>query len=650
MADRLVYQNPVFPRDFPDPFVLKYRGEYWAYCTGYQTDGRVFGILRSRDLVNWQEMGSAMEPLPGSHSCYWAPEVTYDNGRFYLYYSVGDEEMMHIRVATAIEPAGPFIDQGVRLTQEPFAIDAHAFTAPNGTRYLFYATDFLAHDRIGTGTVMARLLDPFTLAGQPRPVSRARHDWQIYDPQRAEKAGVRWHTLEGPFVLERKGIYYQMFSGGNWQNPSYGVSYATTRDLETPDEWAQACDGERVLPILRTIPGQVLGPGHNSVVRGPDNRQFYCVYHRWGNGAGRQLAVDPLDWAGERMLVLGPSHTPQAGPLAPTFADYFDRPEWDEAWSTRGRWRISSGIATAEVGREEIAKLAYDVGELPFVMEVSARGEGEGGGSYGLILERQGAPLLALHLSPDSDRALVLWADGRAEPLSLTSDFRWDVFHLIRAEIDGRRVAVHLDERVIAAGDLSQTPTNVSLFAEAMPASFSGFALTAGWQDCFDGPDGRPASDWASDQPATWAIRARQLIFNGPGQSFLWREPYLAAYELVVNARLNGEDGVYGIAPVLAAGGRGPLLTVERAAAGWVARWRDDDHHSSRPRDFPLPAAFDPFEYQQFRFRKEAGWMRIQWEQHEIASLPVTTAATAVGLYADTTAAFDMARVTAISL
>ena len=92
------------------------------------------------------------------------------------------------------------------------------------------------------------------------------------------------------------------------------------------------------------------------------------------------------------------------------------------------------------------------------------------------------------------------------------------------------------------------------------------------------------------------------------------------------------------------------MLTVERAAAGWIARWRDGEHHSSRPQDFPLPAAFDPFEYQQFRFRKEAGWMRIQWEQHEIASLPVTTAATAVGLYADTTAAFDMARVTAISL
>src|SRR5690606_15623486 len=109
--------------------------------------------------------------------------------------------------------------------------------------------------------------------------------------------------------------YYQMFSGGNWQNPSYGVGYATSDTLDRPDEWHQPCDGEQHLPVLRTIPGLVIGPGHNSVIRGRDNRQLFCVYHRWDPaGQGRLLAVDPLDWAGERLLVLGPSHTPQPVP------------------------------------------------------------------------------------------------------------------------------------------------------------------------------------------------------------------------------------------------------------------------------------------------------------------------------------------------
>ena len=298
------YLTPVHDQPFPDPFVLKYGGEYWAYCTGFWTDGRCFGILRSRDLVTWHEVGGALEPLPGGATCYWAPEVIYDNGRFLMYYSMGDEERMQIRLAVAFHPAGPFIDSGRRLTREDFAIDPHVFVDDDGTRHLFYATDFLEHSHIGTGTVRDLLLDEATLAGRPRPVTRARYDWQVYDPQRVEKGGVRWHTVEGPFVLKRKGIYYEMFSGGNWKSITYGVSYAVTDDIETEREWEQASDGVTVLPILRTVPGRVIGPGHNSVVRGPDNRQMFCVYHQWAPDArGRMLSIDPLDWAGSRLLV-----------------------------------------------------------------------------------------------------------------------------------------------------------------------------------------------------------------------------------------------------------------------------------------------------------------------------------------------------------
>ena len=39
------YRNPVYPRSFPDPFVLKFRGEYFAYSTGQTADGNVFAII-----------------------------------------------------------------------------------------------------------------------------------------------------------------------------------------------------------------------------------------------------------------------------------------------------------------------------------------------------------------------------------------------------------------------------------------------------------------------------------------------------------------------------------------------------------------------------------------------------------------------------
>ncbi len=486
------YLNPVYPYSFPDPFVLKFRGEYWAYCTGDWPDGCRFGILHSRDLVHWNPLAGAMERLPGDATCYWAPEVVYDNGRFYLYYSVGNEETMEIRVAVADHPAGPFVDSGRRLTSEPFAIDAHVFVDDDGSRHLFYATDFLDRSHIGTGTVRDRMLDPFTLAGEPAPVALPRHDWHVYHPNRPEKGFVRWHTVEGPFILKRKGLYYEMFSGGNWQNPTYGVSYAVTDRLDRPEEWTQAADGERVLPILRTLEGQVVGPGHNSVVRGPDNRQLFCVYHRWieeaAGQSARALAIDPLDWAGERMLVLGPSTGPRPAPEPPTFTDFFDGP-LAPGWDCRGgRWESGGGAAAQrEPGASGEARFASKAES--FLVEVSVRALEPSGRQSGFGVGLWGdVDLLRLLLTADG--AAVYWR-GRGpwfeRELTLPSDFDPAAFHLVRIEVDGLRVSLALDGLPAWEGRLAGPCAGVSLLTEQMAAEFSGFALTAGWEDLFTG-------------------------------------------------------------------------------------------------------------------------------------------------------------------
>jgi len=98
------YRNPVFPGSCPDPFVLKFNGVYYAYGTEAAGDGRYFPVLSSPDLVEWSFQGGALPPLAARDAReYWAPEVAYDNGIFYLYYAViafGTPEH-HLRVATA---------------------------------------------------------------------------------------------------------------------------------------------------------------------------------------------------------------------------------------------------------------------------------------------------------------------------------------------------------------------------------------------------------------------------------------------------------------------------------------------------------------------------------------------------------------------
>jgi GH43 family beta-xylosidase len=535
----MTYTNPVYPHSFPDPFVLKHRGEYWGYCTGLWRDGRAFGVIHSRDLVHWREMPGAMEPLPGDHPCYWAPEVAFFEDRFYLYYSVGNEERMEIRVAMADHPGGPFVDSGRRLTSEPFAIDPHVFTDEDGSRWLFYAADFLERDHIGTGTVRDRLVDPFTLEGNPRPVALPRHDWHVYHPNRPEKGGVRWHTVEGPFVLRRKGLLYEMFSGGNWQNPTYGVSYAWARSLQGSSEWDQA-----PLPILRSG-GEVVGPGHNSAVRGPDNRQLYCVYHRWSADLKeRVMAIDPLDWAGERMLILGPTATPQPGPLLPAISDLLDAP------------------AVLEPPHE----IWYDAPAPSFLAEVSARG------GAAVALRGAGAEMVRVTLRPE--------------------------FQLLRIEVDGLRVSLSDGGAPFWRGRMAAPAAGLALCATGEPAEFSGFSLTPGWEDLFE-EDGDPADLGWEILEGSWTVRNGRLT-GDPGGAIA-KGPRFGDCLAVLNARLEAGEG-YAFLP---AGPEGPRIELERDGTAW--RLRSVEQNFPLPSSFD-PAIDQQFRFRRVEGRVEISW------------------------------------------
>jgi GH43 family beta-xylosidase len=671
-AGGATYLNPVYGRDFPDPFILKHAGEYWAYSTGFWRDGRAFGVMHSTDLVHWRELEGALTPLPGEHPCYWAPEVVYENGRFLMYYSVGNEKRMHIRVATALHPAGLFTDSGHQLTDAEFAIDPHVFIDTDGTRWLFYATDFLTHTHIGTGTVRERMLDPFTLAGDPQPVTRARYDWQVYDPARKEKGGVRWHTVEGPFVLRRKNLYYQMFSGGNWQNLTYGVSYALSESIERTDEWEQSADGERVLPILRTIPERVIGPGHNSVVRAPDNRQLFCVYHRWDGEHGRVLAIDRLDWVGERMTVLGASTTPQPAPTPPTFAGFYGEHEnglgegWTCAPEGDARWSVRDGEArvVSSAGARATARCA--TGASSFILEVSLRAlDRSEAGAFGVALLGDGARVLEFSLEPNANEARVSCqsANGGQEETRfvLPADFAPRALHLLRVVVDNSLATISLDERVVRwQGNLNAAPDSVALFAEAgAQAAFRGFELTHGWEELFAQTERTLAARGWQQNLEGWRLQDDLLRFDDTEgrNGSITREPRLESYELVVNVRLEREglrgEGCYGFYPAYggAAAEHDPLVTVERdggADGSWTLLIRSRTN-ASPVESWPLPASFDPFEMQQFRFRKQNGRLSIHWEAAPLCEIDTTTEATAIGLYAHRAAvAYDMVRVTAL--
>ena len=312
----LSYQNPVWSGYLADPFILKSGDAYFAYGTGSdvgngrQSDGRMFPVLRSHDLVNWTHLGGALEPIsPSTTAPYWAPEVAERDGTFFMYYAVD----MRLRVATSRSPEGPFIDAERDLfPDEPFSIDASPFRDPrDGKWYLYFAKDFF-DERVGTGTAVVALADDMiTPLSSPTVVVRASSDWQIFQRNRHwyDRDWEAWHTVEGPFVIEREGRYYCLYSGGCWETSDYGVSYAVADHPLGPwrDEWSSSGP-----VVLKGIRDKVLGPGHNSVIRGPDGRTDFIVYHAWDAGrTARRLCIDPLEFTADGPRCVGPSMEPR---------------------------------------------------------------------------------------------------------------------------------------------------------------------------------------------------------------------------------------------------------------------------------------------------------------------------------------------------
>jgi GH43 family beta-xylosidase len=315
------YQNPVYPQTMADPFVLQHEGFYYAYGTAPGgADGRQIPVLRSADLVEWEALGHALAPNGAEH--YWAPEVAFNDGRFYMYYSSGSAPEgtdQQLRVAVAEHPAGPFVDTGAILVpDQPFSIDAHPYRHTDGDWYLFYCVDFLEEEgehRVGTGIVVDRLLDMTRLAGQPRVVVRPHQDWQVFRKGRSMYGGVYdWHTVEGASVLVHDGQVVCFYSGGAWERENYGVSYVTAAHPLGP--WQVPQGGHEAL-LMRSRPGSVIGPGHNSFTTSPDGSQTWIVYHAWDVAqTTRRMCIDRLDWVDGKPVTDGPTSGPQAAPAA----------------------------------------------------------------------------------------------------------------------------------------------------------------------------------------------------------------------------------------------------------------------------------------------------------------------------------------------
>ncbi len=269
-------------KDCADPYVLKYNGIYYLYGTG-GNDG--IKVYRSTNMVQWSAAVGATSGYAlhknnvWGEKWFWAPEVYYLNGKFYMFYSAEE----HIAVATSDSPLGPFTQTEVE--KKPFhadikEIDTHLFIDDNGKKYLYFVR-FTNGNEIWVAELNddLRSIKESTL----KKCIGTSQTWEQSTLEPYAKSKVN----EGPFILKHNGTYYLTYSANHYQNPNYGVGYATSTSPLGP--WTKYSKN----PILIGN-DKIKGVGHHSFVNVIDGCQ-YIVYHSHNNTTTvqpRKLAID----------------------------------------------------------------------------------------------------------------------------------------------------------------------------------------------------------------------------------------------------------------------------------------------------------------------------------------------------------------------
>jgi beta-xylosidase len=277
-----IYHNPVIPGDFPDPTVIRVGNMY--YAAGTSNDfGPCYPLYESTDLINWKPIGSVFNDCPKwSYNSFWAPELYYNNGTFYVYYTAKrkSDHVSCIGVATTKDIHKGFTDKGIIVEWGKEAIDAFVFKDGDGKLYITWKAYGLNKERPSEILASELSSDGLSMTGEHFSLTRYDKGWQGKGD-------------EGECLVKHGEYYYMLYSIGGCcdENCSYRVMISRSRSLR--GNWEQYPE-----PLLQGGK-QWRCPGHGTLVETSDHRYFY-LYHAYQakdfQFIGRQGMLDELIW------------------------------------------------------------------------------------------------------------------------------------------------------------------------------------------------------------------------------------------------------------------------------------------------------------------------------------------------------------------
>ncbi len=297
-AQNVMPVGTVFPTrqtSVHDPVMIKEKDTYYLFCTGFG-----ISVWSSKDLKSWRKEASvfskppqwAVDTIPNFRGHIWAPDISYHNGQYYLYYSVSafGKNTSAIGVATnkTLDSSSAdfkWIDHGRVLQSYPGktnwnAIDPNLIVDKKRNAFLVFGSFW---DGIKMVRLTKDLLQPAeSLSKLPTIASRKTNSSDNNPPATGDNPkDAGGNAIEGPFIF-KKASYYYLFVSIDYccrgEKSTYKVVGGRSKNVEGPYV-------DRYGKELRSGGGNIIvqgdkdwyGAGHNAAYSfdGKD----YIIYH-----------------------------------------------------------------------------------------------------------------------------------------------------------------------------------------------------------------------------------------------------------------------------------------------------------------------------------------------------------------------------------
>ncbi len=297
-----------------DPVIIKEADTYYLFTTGPG-----ISVWTSSDRERWTMQAPVFDPVPswmkqtvsGFNGHIWAPDISFHDGKFILYYSVStfgsNDSCIGMASNVTLDSSRPdfeWIDHGIVLRSEPGlqdwnAIDPALIFDEEGQPYLAFGSFWSGLKLVA----LTEGLDALAEADQ-EPIAIASRRLKWADPSAPGEAPVEQKgndAIEGAFIY-RKGDFFYLFASVDYccrgKDSTYKMVYGRSKDLKGPyldREGRSLLKGGGTL--LKKGNERWQGVGHNQVTE-LDGVE-YVIFHGYDGNTEHglpKLLIETLSW------------------------------------------------------------------------------------------------------------------------------------------------------------------------------------------------------------------------------------------------------------------------------------------------------------------------------------------------------------------